>query len=442
MGAAMATVLPEPLPFDEALAAFRAKGFRLLPGYSYKDVWHDGHATGFTVAKAMSVQLLKDIHASLDHALANGVTYADWKKRILPELKKHNWTDWQVMTDPLTGKSRKVELGTERRLRTIFDVNMRTAYAAGHWAKFEANRESRPFIRYVAVMDSRTRPDHRRWHGTVLPMDHPAWATHSPPCGWRCRCSIQQLGHDEMERYGHQVSEDWPAPPAGTPASRTYHNERTGQITEVPYGVDPAFAYPVGQVPYREHMARVFNAGLIDAPPSLAAAAQAESAKAVLPALARDFSRWVDGALAQPHAKGDRYPIGALSSKVLGGLDRLGRTPASGVVTLSDKEIVHILRDAKSAPIAEADLRRFPELIARPDAVLYDHEEPALLYVFKPTGASGERGKLVVRVDFKEKARFGGERATVVTNTIRSAGIVQPGNLAEKRYELLDGVVK
>jgi SPP1 gp7 family putative phage head morphogenesis protein len=429
---------PGGLPFDEALAFFRAKGFNLLTGYSYKDVWQEQHATAFTVAKAMQVQLLKDIHGSLEKALAEGMSFQDWKKAILPQLKAHNWTGWQLATDPKTGETRKVELGTPRRLRTIFDVNMRTAYAAGHWAKFEANREHRPFLRYVAIMDGRTRDEHRRWHGTVLPMGHPAWASHTPPCGWRCRCSLQQLGQDDLDRYGHAVADDWPDPPDGQPATTLYQNPRTGQVSEVPFGVDPAFGYPVGQTPFNEHMARVFNAGLIDAPPELAASAQAESARAVLPALVRDFERWVDGAMAG-RAVGDRYPIGVLSRPVLDHLARAGRVPASGVVTIADRDILHLLRSAKSAPIGAEDVRRLPSIVAHPAAVLYDRQDPALLYVFNPT--DGGTGKVVVRVDFKDKARMGGERVTAITNTVRTAGLVQPADLAVARYEVVEGKV-
>ena len=43
-------------------------------------------------------------------------------------------------------------------------------------------------LRYVAVLDARTRPEHRAWHGLILPIDHPLWDTHYPPNGWGCRC--------------------------------------------------------------------------------------------------------------------------------------------------------------------------------------------------------------------------------------------------------------
>jgi hypothetical protein len=47
--------LPTIIP-KEALAYLKNK--KLQPGFSYKDVWHEEHATAFTVAKAMQLDVL------------------------------------------------------------------------------------------------------------------------------------------------------------------------------------------------------------------------------------------------------------------------------------------------------------------------------------------------------------------------------------------------
>ena len=75
-------------------------------------------------------------------------------------------------TDPLTGESRIVQLGSPWRLRTIFDTNLRMSYSRGRWERIERVAADMPWLRYVAVLDERTRPDHLRWHGTVLRFDH------------------------------------------------------------------------------------------------------------------------------------------------------------------------------------------------------------------------------------------------------------------------------
>ncbi len=167
------------------------------------------------------------------------------------------------MTDPLTGKTRIVQLGSAHRLRIIFDTNIRMAYARGRWERIERLREAMPWLRYVAVQDARTRPDHLAWHGTVLPVDHPFWKTHYPPNGWKCRCIVQQLGDDDLERYGYKVSG---GPPSGSERTRSWTDRRTGRIHRVPIGIDPGFQHNVGLArPGRDSAARLIRK--IDAAP-------------------------------------------------------------------------------------------------------------------------------------------------------------------------------
>ncbi len=94
----------------------------------------------------------------------------------------------------------------------------------------------------MAVRDARTRPQHLAWHGTVLPVDHPWWQTHYPPNGWRCRCIVQQLSEQDLERYDYKVS---PGPEVKT---RPWTNKRTGEALRVPRGIDPGFGHNVGRV--------------------------------------------------------------------------------------------------------------------------------------------------------------------------------------------------
>ncbi len=102
----------------------------------------------------------------------------------------------------------------------------------------------------------------------------------------------------------------------------------------------------------------------------------------------------------------------------------------------------HLLRPSKSAArLTDADLTRFPEIIAAPKAVLYDAKDPALLYVFVPANAAETRlGKIVVRVNFSLDAQFKGDnRARTTANAVRTAGYVSPTDLKEPRYKLALG---
>lgn len=229
------------LPPQEAIAFFRQKGYR--PTFSYLDMMHRAHSDAFTVAGVTKLDVLQDIRALVDEAIANGSTLADFRKGMQQKLSAKGWWQPVEVTDAATGETKTVDLRRSRRLRTIFNVNMRTAYAAGQWKRIQRTKRALPFLCYKTVGDDRVRPRHRAWHNVVLPVDHPWWETHFPPCDWECRCQAVQMTKGMVERAGLRV---WDAPPDdGPPVSFT--NPRTGEVSKVPKGIHPSFAYNPGQ---------------------------------------------------------------------------------------------------------------------------------------------------------------------------------------------------
>ena len=234
---------PDPvnLPPREAVEHYRSKG--LHAGFSWLDTDAATHLRSFTVAKAMRLDILGDIRTEVDRAIADGTTFKKFRKELEPKLREHGWWGRQQMVDPETGESRLVQLGSPRRLRIIFDTNLRTSYARGQWERIERVAEARPYLRYVAVQDKRTRPRHAAWHGTILRWNHPFWKTHYPPNGWACRCTVQQLSEDDLEEFGFVVSD---APPPDWDQTREWRNKRTGEVQRVPRGIARGFAHNVG----------------------------------------------------------------------------------------------------------------------------------------------------------------------------------------------------
>lgn len=230
------------LPPEETLKFFRAKGYRV--GFAWQDVWQQEHEAAFTVAKMMDLDLLKDTRAAVDRAIAEGQTFQQFRKELEPKLADAGWWGRKEMVDPVTGETREVQLGSVRRLRTIFRVNMQAGYAAGHWAQIEDNKREAPYLMYDAVDDGRTRPEHRAWDGIVLPADDPFWTDHMPPNGWNCRCSVIQLSDSDLERIGKKPADK---PPRFANETREYVNPRTGEVMDVPRGVDPGWAYNPGK---------------------------------------------------------------------------------------------------------------------------------------------------------------------------------------------------
>jgi SPP1 gp7 family putative phage head morphogenesis protein len=234
----MTPVLPVGLPPQEAIAYFQNKGYRF--SFSWLDVERAEHAKAFTVAKVMRADILRDLQEAVDRSIAEGTSLADFRRALTPLLQRKGWWGMQRLIDPSDGKEKVVQLGSPRRLETIYDTNLRTSYAAGRWEQIQRTKTRRPYLRYVAILDARTRPQHRAWSGLVLPADDPFWLTHFPPNGWRCRCAVQQLSDRDLVRYGYAVSD---SPVVDLVA---YRNARTGEVRQVPAGIDPGFDYNAG----------------------------------------------------------------------------------------------------------------------------------------------------------------------------------------------------
>lgn len=266
----MASVDVVDLPDAEAVAHFRAKRQRedWRWSFDWRDVSAEEHLVQFTAAKAMRLDVLDALRAEVDKAIAHGTTLREFTTALQPRLQALGWWGMGEMADPATGERRLVELGTPRRLKIIFDTNLRMAHARGRWERIDALKERMPYLRYVATLDDRTRPEHRRWHGTVLPADDPWWRTHFPPNGWRCRCAVQQLSEGDLRRRGREVT---PRPAGG---EREWVNRRTGEVQRVPAGIDPGFQHNVGQLDREAAARRLLDDKLRAAPPDIRRAAQ------------------------------------------------------------------------------------------------------------------------------------------------------------------------
>lgn len=228
------------LPPDQALAYLRSKGYR--PTVGWTEMLHEEHARAFTVAKVARLDMLATIRGSLDDALAQGLTLEQWQAGLVPQLQKAGW--WGLVQDrEVTGTSRPVFIGP-RRLRTIYDTNLRMAWAAGRWARLQANKANKPFLRYSAVLDRRTRPAHARWHGTILPIDHPWWRTHFPPNDWGCRCAVVAYSAGQLAARGWSPSA---APPPDLGPARPFRRAGSQFPIMVPPGIGPGFGYNVGE---------------------------------------------------------------------------------------------------------------------------------------------------------------------------------------------------
>ncbi|MFA7238737.1 MAG: phage minor head protein [Sulfuricellaceae bacterium] len=188
----------------DAVAFFAAKGEML--SWDWHDVDAQTHARAFTVAKATNLEVLRTIRAEVEKSIA-GQSFEDFKKNLRPRLQELGWWGKKEMLDADTGEITKVQLGSDRRLRTIFQANVQSAYMAGRYARYVDNVKDRPFWKYVAIRDGRTRESHAALNGKVWRWDDPIWRVIWPPNGWGCRCRVTALTDSQFKASGEQLQD-------------------------------------------------------------------------------------------------------------------------------------------------------------------------------------------------------------------------------------------
>ncbi|HAT7513526.1 TPA: hypothetical protein JAV82_001269 [Kluyvera ascorbata] len=253
------TIIPK-----EALAWLKSK--KLTPGFDYRDIWREEHSLGFTVAKMTQLDLLQDVKTILEDALASGQTFAQFRETLKPMLVKRGWWGVQMMDDPLTQETRSVQLGSDRRLRTIYDTNMRTARSAGQWERIERTKRAMPYLLYTLGPSREHRQEHLQWADLCLPVDDPFWQTHIGPNGWGCKCGVRQVSKYEYQQLqqngvtrnvqqlddggnptGQVIRQSVPVRTEAPAIKKVkWVNKRTGEEEMVPQGIEPGWDYNPG----------------------------------------------------------------------------------------------------------------------------------------------------------------------------------------------------
>ncbi|WP_178860806.1 phage head morphogenesis protein [Thiomicrorhabdus cannonii] len=352
-----------PVP-KEALRWFKSKGIQ--PSFDWKDVWQEEHAIAFTVAKAMEFDVLETIKLSTQKAIAQGQTLAEFKRDLKPALIKLGWWGRQEQSDPMTGETRDVQLGSSRRLKVIYRTNLRTARAAGQYERAQRTKATMPYLMYELGPSENHREEHVQWSRIILPIDHPFWSTHYPPNGWGCKCRVRQISEAEAQRLGGVTADPHIQ-------YREWVNERTGEILQVPQGIDPGWDYNPGIARLKsldEHLYRK-SPGLV---------------KRTLQSDIRTnhYESWVGKVLADQLTKGRSITVGVMEAGVMSWLVKQSLSPKTGLIELEDRLLVgkkarrHI--DHGNA-LNEATWAILPLLMQKPERTLWDTQNKTMLYL-------------------------------------------------------------
>lgn len=100
--------------------------------------------------------------------------FEQWKKEVMP-IASHQVGAW---------------------LRTEYDTAVIRAHQAADWRQFERERDVLPNLKWMPSTSIHPGADHRRFWGTVRPIDDPFWSKHRPGDRWNCKCSLSSTDEE------------------------------------------------------------------------------------------------------------------------------------------------------------------------------------------------------------------------------------------------------
>lgn len=402
---------PKVIP-HEAIAYI--KGKKLATSYNWSEIYAKEHASKFTVAKIMEMDVLDSIHQSVIEAVEEGQSFHSFKKGILTKLGEEGWGDFE-QKDEVTGE--KITRLSNRRLKKVYSTNKTQSYHAGSWHRFEANKKTHPYLRYRLGPSKEHRHDHKGFENLVLPVDDPFWQTHMPMNGWGCKCWVQSITAAKAEKLGISKSPEV-----------EYHdwvNKSTGRKHKVPKGVDPGFEYNIGK--HREHkslemvtdkLTQVVTQNPQRANATMTALLSDPTQRAMIDKVVREM---VSDVAENKRAYGNTLAIGTIKDEIIDELDKLGKAPYHRVIAVRDVDILHALRDTKRGKNNNLPVEFWQGLVEKlqyPNAILLDdnHRSPALLYLYNT-----DAGKVVINMDYLTGIRnSGGKKMQVPLNIVKT----------------------
>lgn len=403
------------LPPEKAIEYFQAKGYAI--SWSWRDLWQESQAKAFTVAKVLNTDILNDIRGALDEALNNGTTLRDFEKKLTPLLQAKGWWGKTQHTDTTTGEVSTAQLGSPRRLKTIYQTNLQTAYMAGRYRSMMESADSHPFWRYVAVLDGRTRPAHRAMDGRVFRYDDELWSTHYPPNGFNCRCRVSPMTADAIAREGltaessagRLVDQDIRLKDGSTVQVKALRIKMDGQ--DKLFAPDAGWSYNPGKAAFGNDSEVMRKISAVKDRGIRVQAVQAINHSELRHQV---FANWAREVLAKRAPGHEAQVVGFVSEGIAdfakahnGGMD------AARVLALPEKRLVHAdsqKHQDGGITLTQEEYQALPKIVARPDAVYWDNLHQNLVYVANDSNG----GVIYVPVDAAANIKHHGKLDAIV----------------------------
>ena len=376
------------LPPQDAIDYLKNKGFKI--GWDWHETLDDAHSRAFTVAKVARIDILQDIRKSLITALESGQGFEKWKDNITPVLQDKGWWGRKTVINP-EGKEQDVQLGSPRRLRTIYDTNMQSAFSAGRYKAMLAGSDTRPYWEWRHVTISNPRKQHLALNGQLFRFDDPFWSVAYPPSEWGCKCRVIARSNREVadkeilssEGYRTEVTEK-----VGTDrntgadvfAKRTQFNipTKSGEtLSFAPaagFNGSPASSYLIDTVLTKR------ATELMGTEKGLQQVQQMLNAQPRIKA----HEAFVKNSMSFAKPQNKTSTVGVIQSKEIEFLAHKGQAVESPIMTISDHLMVGKKAqrhgDAGNAPTLE-EWTALPQLITQVEQVVYDVKNESVLYL-------------------------------------------------------------
>jgi uncharacterized protein with gpF-like domain len=196
----VANVHKSEAPVPQKAIDFLAKKIK-VETEKWDDLQWGEHAHAFTVAHSAGAGVLDTLHALMNKAVAEGISFNDFRNRALDLMKEKGWYGG-------AGHTKDEERYVNWRIGVIYDTNMSTAYAQADYRDRMAAVELRPiWVYHSQLTGANRRQEHIALHGKAFRWDDPAWDDIDPPNGWGCACYVTTESEHSAKKAGIQVTD-------------------------------------------------------------------------------------------------------------------------------------------------------------------------------------------------------------------------------------------
>ena len=188
----------------KAIEYLDSKGLHV--GWNWQDTLDEAHARSFTIAKMTQLDLLSDTRKAIMQAMADGTGFQGFEQTIAPVMQAKGWWGQKTVINP-SGDAQRVQLGSPRRLSTIYHTNRRSAVMAAKYQRLCEAIETHPYWQYLHHDSAHPRLNHLALHGAVYAATDVFWTYGFPPNGFGCKCTVKALTAKQAEMLGISVAD-------------------------------------------------------------------------------------------------------------------------------------------------------------------------------------------------------------------------------------------